>query len=145
VLISRASHPQRGRQVLFDMLVAHSHQLTMSAQHYNHLANERTAAQRAEFNAWIRSHTPEQIRIANNARMNLKRRLAAGQPVKILSRNLRKLDDDRQVKRPLTGFLRFSLERVASGDFTSIALGEKAKLIGEEWKALSAAEKEVWT
>jgi hypothetical protein len=61
-----------------------------------------------------------------------------------LSRNLRKLDDDRQVKRPATGYVRFATERSTSGDFKSIPLSEKAKLVGEEWKALSAAEKEVW-
>jgi hypothetical protein len=124
-------------------LIAQSHQLTLLPQHYNHLANERSAAKRAEYDAWIHTHTPEQIRIANNARSNLKRRLAAGQPVKVRSQNLRKLEDDRQVKAPANGWIRFSTERRSSGDFKSISVTDSMKLIAEEWKALSAGEKEV--
>ncbi|KAF2686516.1 hypothetical protein K458DRAFT_402133 [Lentithecium fluviatile CBS 122367] len=109
--------------------------------HYNHLANEKTAVKEAELRAWIHGHTPEQIRLANIARLNLKRRIATGEKFQIASKDLRRLQDDRQVKRPVTGYLRFSVERRSSGDFKNITNAESFKLIANEWKVLSASEK----
>jgi hypothetical protein len=47
------------------------------------------------------------------------------------------------VKKAVTPYLQFSVERRASGDFKDIKLGDSSKLIGEEWKALSESEKQV--
>lgn len=40
-------------------------------------------------------------------------------------------------------FLRFSLERRATGDFKNIAIPDASKLIGKEWHALTESEKQV--
>jgi hypothetical protein len=114
-------------------------QLTGS-QHYNHAANERTAARHADYNAWIRSHTPEQIRIANNARAQLRRILA--KPGRSAAHTA-KLVDDRHVKSLPTPYVLFFTERHASGDMKGISVPDAAKVASKEWKALSPDEKKV--
>ncbi|KAI0586700.1 NHP6B Chromatin-associated protein containing the HMG domain [Pyrenophora tritici-repentis] len=108
-------------------------------EHYNHLANQKMAEKQAEFKAWLYSHTPDEIRIANNARAQLRKKLAGTQKKGVAY--TKKLVDDRVPKQKPTSYLRFFLERHASGDFKSIKAADAAKLIGTEWKALSAAEK----
>lgn len=54
-----------------------------------------------------------------------------------------KLQDDREVKRLKTSYNYFSTERFKSGDFSGITVVDAAKRIGQEWSALSAAEKKV--
>jgi hypothetical protein len=46
-------------------------------------------------------------------------------------------------KKYLSSYLIFSASRQESGDFKNIAVPERAKLIGQEWKALTQEEKEV--
>jgi len=99
------------------------------------LAAEQTAARRAEYKAWILSHTPAQIRVANRARAALRR-------LKAPSRSTR-LVDDRQVKQPGNAYVYFFAERRSTSDFNGIPIGESSKLIGAEWKALNAGEKKV--
>ena len=53
------------------------------------------------------------------------------------------IKDERAVKRPASSYIQFSINRQASGDFKNISVGERAKLIGKEWKALSESEKKV--
>jgi hypothetical protein len=53
------------------------------------------------------------------------------------------IKDERQVKRATTSFVQFSISRQASGDFKHIAVSERAKLLSQEWKALSDEEKQV--
>ena len=112
-------------------------------KHYNHLANQKMAAKQAEFKAWLHSYTPEEIRIANNARAQLRKKLAGTQKKSVA--HTKKLIDDRVPKQGPTSYLCFFLERHASGDFKNIRAADAAKLIGAEWKALSAAEKKVST
>ncbi|KAF1951464.1 hypothetical protein CC80DRAFT_597405 [Byssothecium circinans] len=107
-------------------------------EHYNHLANERTAAKRAEYQAWIKTHTPEQIRQANIARNYLRRK--ATTPSR--RRRYTPLQDDRLLTAPAPPYIRFSQERRKSGDLKSIPIGDASKLIGTEWNALSVSEKQ---
>jgi hypothetical protein len=110
-------------------------------KHYNHLANERNAARRAEYQAWINTYTPDQIRIANNARARL-RRMAADANKKAPAHSAR-LVDDRQPKGSVNSYSAFVRDRFASGDFKGISVPESSKLMSQEWKALSAGEKKV--
>jgi hypothetical protein len=110
------------------------------------LANEKVKQLRADYAAWLRSHTPEQIRLANNARQLLKKRMAAGKTGKsrvVASKHLSQIKDDRLPKRPATAYNLFISERHSSGDFKGIDNLESFKLMAAEWKALNAAEKEV--
>ncbi|KAH9870470.1 hypothetical protein IAQ61_005945 [Plenodomus lingam] len=110
-------------------------------EHYNHLAAERTAAKRAEYKAWVESHTPDQIRLANNARRLLRKKLVnkrkSGHPART-----EKLIDERVPKSPASAYIHFVTERFTSGDFKGIPVTEAAKLAANEWKALSAGEKQ---
>lgn len=53
------------------------------------------------------------------------------------------IEDDRQVKHPISAWSFFFAERQASTDFQGIAVPERARLIAAEWKALSDSEKQV--
>jgi hypothetical protein len=114
-----------------------------SIQHYNHIANQNKTTNEAAYADWVKQHTPEQIRLANIARMNLKRKVSAGKAPKAVSRGLSPIKDDRQIKRPNSAYLKFNVERRSSGDFKGIPLGEGSKVITKEWNELSAGEKKV--
>ncbi|KAF2003229.1 hypothetical protein P154DRAFT_100480 [Amniculicola lignicola CBS 123094] len=112
-------------------------------EHYNHVAAEATTARRAEYDAWVKSHTPDEIRIANLARASLRRKskTASGRPFK----HTQKIHDDRQVAGAAGPYATFTGERFASGDMKGIAAGDAVKLIAVEWKALGASEKKKYT
>ncbi|KAL8826471.1 MAG: hypothetical protein Q9170_007387 [Blastenia crenularia] len=105
-------------------------------EHYNHIANQNKATNTAAYQAWIRSFTPVQIHEANNARQLLKKRRTKGQ--------WPKLEDERLVKGPKSSYTFFHIQRYRSGDFAGMSVGQAAKLIGTEWRALSAEEKKTY-
>ena len=53
------------------------------------------------------------------------------------------IQDSRKVKRPVSARLVFLQDRYASGDMSGMGLGDAARLINAEWKALGAGEKQV--
>jgi hypothetical protein len=110
-----------------------------SSQHYNHLAHTQKEAAVAEYKRWIESHTRAEIKLANTARRALRSR-GIYKPSHAFCRLI---EDEREPKRPLSPFVLFSMSRNQSGDFKHIAVTERAKLIGQEWRALSEDEKAV--
>ena len=110
----------------------------MCFQHYNHVATQNKQANDAAYKQWVEKHTPEQIRIANTARLRLKRKES-----KAGSQKYSSIEDPRFPKKPLNARAVFTKERWATGDMKGISLVDAAKTINEEWKALSAAEKKV--
>lgn len=105
------------------------------------MAAERNEARLAEYKAWVKSYTPDQIRLANNARAQLRRRLAG--TLKGAISHTQTIEDGRQVKRPTSAWGFFFAERQASSDFGGITVTERSRLISSEWKELSASEKQV--
>ncbi|CAL8583353.1 hypothetical protein XPA_008977 [Xanthoria parietina] len=101
-------------------------------EHYNHIANENKASYDSTYRNWILSHSPTQILEANAARVALKKRMKSPKT---------KLHDERLVKRPRNAFSRFSVQRHLSRDFAGMKLGEAAKLISAEWRAMSENDK----
>ncbi|KAK7621096.1 hypothetical protein IWX48DRAFT_550438 [Phyllosticta citricarpa] len=83
------------------------------------------------YTKWVRSHTPQQILEANKARNSLKRKLA------VYKKN--KINDDRLVKAPKTAYFAFFLERAGSSEGS---VPERAKQASQEWKNMSAAQKQ---
>jgi hypothetical protein len=53
------------------------------------------------------------------------------------------IDDERRVKRTRSPWSYFFGERMHSADMKGIALKERTRLASDEWKALSAEEKQV--
>src|SRR5947207_2850133 len=93
------------------------------------------AANEAAYKKWVESHSPERIRLANKARLLLKRRTGA--------RRTYKIKDERQVKGPRTAFSFFVSTRHATGDLKNMTFKDATKLISKEWKALPDNEKKV--
>jgi hypothetical protein len=85
---------------------------------------------------WIESHTPEQIRAANMARITLKRKLKKKAATA-------KLHDDRMPKRSSSAQAHFFKDRYHSGDFAGVKAVEAMKVIVNEFKALPATERKV--
>jgi hypothetical protein len=112
-------------------------------EHYNHLAHTAKEESEAAYKRWVESHDPVTIQTANAARASLRRKLEANPDHKRKRSAWPPIRDERATKRPLNAYAQFSVNRNASGDFKNIRLGERSKLIAEEWKALSADEKKV--
>ncbi|EPE31573.1 HMG-box [Glarea lozoyensis ATCC 20868] len=104
---------------------------------YNHKANEAKSANLVEYKKWVQSFTPDQIRLANNARRMLNKRIS--KPTRLVL-----IHDDRIPKRPANANGLFLKDRYASGDFKGIPMGESMKLVMAEWAALPPAEKKVY-
>lgn len=113
-----------------------------TTQHYNHLARTQAERSQAEYKRYVESHSVDEIEAANRARLQLNRlyrkpdsnRTVAKYPL---------IKDERHVKRPVTGFLLFCIERQKSGDFAHIHSSERSKLVAQEWKVMSEDEKKV--
>ncbi|KAJ9627924.1 hypothetical protein H2203_003143 [Taxawa tesnikishii (nom. ined.)] len=108
-------------------------------EHYNHLANAKTRQREEAISAWLDSLSPEEIRVANNARKQLRVILSKQKKKVTMWRPLR---SDRLVKRPIPAYTFFLLDRYASGDLRHIASVDAAKLVSQEWRALTASEKQ---
>jgi len=104
----------------------------------NQKANENKALTDIAFKKWVETHTPEQIRDANNARSALKRKLGKHHAYPPIT-------DPRLPKRAASAYLFFVKDRFTSGDFKGISIVEATRLIAAEWKALAAGERKVST
>ncbi|RVX67869.1 hypothetical protein B0A52_08474 [Exophiala mesophila] len=104
----------------------------------NQTANANKAKNEIEYKKWVESHDPLTIKKANNARNKLRKQAKAAGKAKVYSH----IQDDRLVKPPVNAYNFFFRERVASGDLKGLSLAEGGILVGKEWKALSAGEKE---
>jgi hypothetical protein len=105
----------------------------------NHTANENKAKNEVAHKQWLSSFTAKQIKEANVARTALKRQSKSIGGHKSYSR----LQDDRLVQPPKSGYLYFLIERNASGDLSGMKIAESGGLVAKEWKALSASSKKV--
>lgn len=110
----------------------------------NIVAVENKAENDKIYSAWLKQHTPEQIRLANKARSTL-RRTTAKITGKSVSRKpqYKKIPDSRQVKGTLAPFLHYYSERTHAGVFKNIKASEAVKLASEEFKSLSTSEAKV--
>jgi hypothetical protein len=104
-------------------------------QRLNHTANENKAANEVALKKWVATHTPDEIRIANNARLALRKLKGKQVP--------RPIPDDRQPRRPVHALLFFIKDRYASGDFSNLKARDSMGLIAKEWKALAPAQRKV--
>ena len=116
------------------------------AQSLKEEASENRQKNDRALRSWISSHTPEEIRLANEARrkLNALRKLPKDSPKQqAVTKPVQILRDDRKPRRPLTPYFQYSQERHVSGDFQGVSIPEFSKAVSREWKAMGAQEKEV--
>lgn len=112
------------------------HLLTAAALPFQRLqaaAHENAQANKRQLDAWLKSHPPEVIYLANLARGRLNRRFNTSH---------RKLHDDRLPKRALSSYSIFVQERASAN--TSGSAADTLRAVAGEWKRLSDAEKQVY-
>ncbi|KFY13404.1 hypothetical protein V491_06410 [Pseudogymnoascus sp. VKM F-3775] len=107
-------------------------------EHYNQIANANKTTNDASYESWLASLSPQQIYDSNHAQQRLKQ-LGLIRPGKHL-----KIDDPRIPKRPSSAYILFVKERYTSGDFKGISSVEAAKILTQEYKALSESEKKLY-
>ncbi|KIN01965.1 hypothetical protein OIDMADRAFT_196730 [Oidiodendron maius Zn] len=103
---------------------------------YNRKANSNKAENETLLRDWIKSYTPEQIRLANNARGLLK---------KLTGKSYgHQLQDDRIPKRLRSEMALFAQDRWASGDLKGVKLTDAAKLLRGEFLELPEGERKAY-
>lgn len=90
---------------------------------------------------WVHSYSPLRIKQANAARKLLPKYMAKHEKSPIIK--LSPIHDDRQVKRPVSAFLWFFKERVATGEYRGLPVTEISERVKAEWLNTSDSEKQV--
>ncbi|EAS27695.3 uncharacterized protein CIMG_10300 [Coccidioides immitis RS] len=98
-------------------------------------AKSNAEANRATFEAWVKNHTPLQIKEANNARRKLRNLLDK-------PRSFPDIRDPRQVKRPLSAYIIFAKEQLNSAELANLTVTEKMMRIGKSWRDMTKAGQE---
>jgi hypothetical protein len=96
-------------------------------------AKANIAANSAAYDAWVKSHTPLQIKEANTARQTLSH---------LVKKNYSPIKDDRLPAKSRSAYVLFVADRLNSGMYQGVHGRDSFKAIGEEWKALPQSEKE---
>lgn len=89
------------------------------------------------------SHPPEAIHAANAARARLRRVKASPGAADRRVRARRAIRDERLPKKNSTAWIFFAKSRFGSGDLEGKPAPEAVKEMAQEWKAMSAAQKQV--
>ncbi|EED24041.1 HMG box protein, putative [Talaromyces stipitatus ATCC 10500] len=91
---------------------------------------------------WIHSYTPLRIKQANAARKLLPKYMTKHEKSPIIK--LSQIPDDRQVKRPVSAFLWFFKERVATGEYRGLPVRDIAERVKADWANTTDSEKQVY-
>ncbi|SZF00217.1 unnamed protein product [Blumeria hordei] len=103
-------------------------------EQYQKTAAKNKATNFATLNAWLSHYTPDQIRIANNARRVLNRKYGRKIP-------LARIQDPRLPKRPLGTYVCFVKERFESGQLVGVPFLTASKMLASEFHALTPAHR----
>ncbi|KAI9670579.1 MAG: hypothetical protein M1831_005799 [Alyxoria varia] len=116
-------------------------------EHYKQVCSQNKEANKHATKRFVESHTPDEIRLANNARRQLNnvRRgdKLAGQKQSTVGKIYAKLEDPRVSKRPTSTWATFLTQRFASGDYKGLRAPEASKYIKRDWENLSREERKV--
>lgn len=99
-------------------------------------AKANIAANAATYNAWVKSHTPLQIRDANSARLTLSR---------LGDKNYPPIKDERMPKIPKSAYILYLTERIDAHGYRGKPGTETFTAIAHEWNDLPQSEKDVRT
>ncbi|CAI7666871.1 hypothetical protein PCG10_001916 [Penicillium crustosum] len=91
------------------------------------------AANAAAYDAWVKSHTPLQIKDANTARLTLSR---------IGKKTYPAIKDDRLPKIPQSAYIIFVTKRMETLNYEGKSVTEAIKVISAEWTELPQSEKD---
>lgn len=97
-------------------------------------ARANVAANAAAYDAWVKTHTPLQIRDANSARLTLSR---------IGTKNYPSIRDDRLPKIPNSAYVLFVKDRLDTHVYRGKSGRDTFTAISEEWPSLPQSEKDV--
>ncbi|KAL4914171.1 hypothetical protein BDW62DRAFT_191046 [Aspergillus aurantiobrunneus] len=100
-------------------------------ERYREMARANRTANKAAYEAWVKSHSPLEIKEANQARRQLHK-------IKKTKRFVT-IQDNRLVKKPRSSFLLFTAER-KNKDMSN--LSDESQAIAAEWYRLPESEKE---
>ncbi|RAL63877.1 hypothetical protein DID88_003520 [Monilinia fructigena] len=144
--------PQNAFRVLFEELTTGSGDVISSSklastqfksastaelERLNRIANENKAANLVTYKKWVESHTPEEIRLANLARLHMRRLTHKIATPKIIK-------DDRAPKNRTLPLAFFVQERFRSGEFAGIKVTESIKRISDEYKELTPTQRKTY-
>ncbi|KAL1306811.1 hypothetical protein AAFC00_005468 [Neodothiora populina] len=101
-------------------------------ERYQSQADEIGKKKKQQYQEWVQSHTPDQIRLANIARRKL--RLLTGS-----NKKYHHIQDDRHVNAPMNSFMLYLRDQSAAGDGFP---PEKMKEWAEKWRSLSDSERQ---
>ncbi|KAJ5490252.1 High mobility group superfamily [Penicillium expansum] len=96
-------------------------------------ARANVAANAAAYDAWVKTHTPLQIRDANSARLTLSR---------IGTKNYPSIRDDRLPKIPNSAYVLFVKDRLDTHVYRGKSGRDTFTAISEEWPSLPQSEKD---
>ncbi|KAK2865306.1 hypothetical protein FQN49_003709 [Arthroderma sp. PD_2] len=85
---------------------------------------------------WVESHTPLEIKNANDARRKLRRILSSK------SRTYNAIKDDRQVKPPRSAYIFYAADKQKTGALDHLSAKERLSEIARTWNNASESEKE---
>lgn len=114
-----------------------------SSKALNHQATENAQANEAAYKKWVESFSPDEIRVANNARIQLKKLDSADASSRTKQHRYTRIKDHRAPARPRSAYSLFLQERHASGDFKGISITDAATQVSREFKDLSISDKKV--
>ncbi|KAB8289623.1 hypothetical protein EYC80_010537 [Monilinia laxa] len=144
--------PQNAFRVLFEELTAGSGDVigssklastqfksasTAELERLNRISNENKAANLIIYKKWVESHTPENIRLANLARLHIRRLTNKTATPRIIK-------DDRAPKNRTLPLAIFVQERFRTGEFAGIKATESVKRISDEYKELTPAQRKTY-
>jgi len=109
---------------------------SMERERLGQVAESNLATYKASFASWVKSFTPLQIKEANEARKKLRRKF------KTKKQQFPIIPDERQVRRPKSGYMMFCEELNNSGDLANLKVAERGAEAGQRWKRLTESEKE---
>lgn len=103
-------------------------------EQYRKTAVKNQATNYATLNAWLSNYTPDQIRIANNARRVLNKKYGRKIP-------LARIQDPRLPKKPLGIYVCFVKERFESGQLAGVPFLTASKMLASEFHALAPTQR----
>lgn len=101
----------------------------------SNIAQANKVTNHAAYEEWVKTHSPLQIKNANDARRNLRRRLNR-------HRKFSAIRDERQVKGTRSAYVIFCTEQRATGNFDHLKGGAVFTRIAEDWRKLGENERQ---